>query len=228
MDISVQAFTNALLEGDHGRSLAIVQKWRESASRFHVYRDLFTPAMYEVGRRWQRNEISVAEEHLATGVCDFVLTQTEYELVKHSASIDATPKALFFTVENEAHFLGMKMVSILFRERQWNVRFMQANVPLEDLMKEVEKWRPSVIGVSFSLAYRVDELTKYLKAFAESDVEMDVLVGGRLISRYDFSSVGSLNTYFVKDLDELMTWFKTYKQTGRDVADGKSGTTSII
>ncbi|PRO64436.1 cobalamin B12-binding domain-containing protein [Alkalicoccus urumqiensis] len=228
MNISVNAFTEQLLRGDHGMALAIVKKWRESRPRLELYRDLLTPAMYEIGLRWQMGDITVAEEHLATGVCDFVLSQTEYELISQSKSIDGTPKALFFTVEKENHFLGLKMVSILFREKNWNVKFMQSDLPSEEVMKEIRRWKPDVVGLSFSLSYRVEELTTFLRECSEANPEMEVLVGGRLVSQYDFSAVGQLSTSFVRSIDGAAEWLSEYDNGRRDEVNGKSGTTSIL
>lgn len=228
MNISVPDFVTALLDGDHGRALAIVKKWREDTSRYEVFRDLLTPAMYDIGQKWQYEEITVAEEHLATGVCDFVLNQTEYELVSQSKSIDATPKAFFFSVKNEQHYLGLKMVSILFRERNWNVKFLQSDLPVTKVLEEVERWQPNVIGLSFSLSYRAEELGDYLKALDRRTDQAEVIVGGRLISKYDFSSIGSLKTTFVEDLNDLYQWFINQEIAGRGEKDGTTTTSSII
>ena len=35
--------------------------------------DLIAPVMHEVGRRWEHGEIGVADEHLATSVCEWLL-----------------------------------------------------------------------------------------------------------------------------------------------------------
>jgi MerR family transcriptional regulator, light-induced transcriptional regulator len=224
---SVKLFTEALLEGDHAEAMAVVKQWRETASRFYLYRDLITPAMYEVGKMWEMGEISVAEEHLATGTCDFILSQTEYELVNQSKSIDGVPKAFFYTMENEQHYLGLKMVSILFRERQWNVKFLQSELPPEYVVKEIDRWQPDVVGASFSLSYRVEELTKYLEAFASSKKKMEILIGGRLVSRHNFSGDSRFSANFIKSLDDLDRWFKEREEKKKDDINGDTGTSSI-
>jgi|GEM_PF-569455 len=224
---SVKLFTEALLEGNHEEAMTVVKKWRKTVSRFYLYRDLITPAMYEVGKRWEMGEISVAEEHLATGTCDFILSQTEYELVSQSKSIGAVPKAFFYTMENEQHYLGLKMVSILFRERNWNVKFLQSELPPEYVLKEIERWEPDVVGASFSLSYRVEELTKYLEAFASSKNQVEILIGGRLVSRYDFSGNSRFSASFIESLDDLDQWFKEREEKKKNDSNGNTGTSSI-
>lgn len=227
MNDKTEAFTEALLDGDHGAAFSIVREVSRETGRLALFRDLITPSMYAVGYKWEQGDITVAEEHLATGVCDFVLTQLEYELVSQSKKIDAEPKALFFSMENEKHYLGLKMVSILFRERGWNVKFLQSDLPIELALQEAARWKPSVIGLSFSLSYRAEELSGYLEGFQQQSREADILVGGRLVSKFDFAAIAA-NTTFLKDLNELTAWFKTTEKTGRDKADGQSDTTSVI
>ncbi|MFC4735719.1 B12-binding domain-containing protein [Bacillus daqingensis] len=227
MNNKTQAFTEALLDGDHGAAFSIVRDVRRENGRLALFQDLITPSMYTIGYKWEQGDITVAEEHLATGVCDFVLTQLEYELVSQSKQIDADPKALFFSMENEKHYLGLKMVSILFRERGWNVKFLQSDLPVELALEEASRWNPSVIGLSFSLSYRAEELSRYLEGFHKQSNGADILVGGRLVSKFDFSAIAAKTT-FLKDLHELTAWFKTTERTGRDEANEQSNTTSVI
>ncbi|PYZ95232.1 cobalamin-binding domain protein [Salipaludibacillus keqinensis] len=228
MQKTTETFVDALLKGDHAASLRIVQNQREHHSRFTIYNELITPAMHEIGMLWQQNKITVADEHLATAVCDFVLSQTEYDLVQHSDFQETTPKAMFFTVQDEYHYLGLKMVSILFREKDWNVKYYQSNLSIDHVMEQVETWKPAVIGLSFALAYRIEALTAYLKKFSELDYEPEILVGGRLMHQYDFSSIGPPNTTFIENLNELQTWFNKDKTIRRDDSDGKANTSSVI
>lgn len=46
-----------------------------------VMQKLLTPSMAKIGLLWEEDEISVADEHLATTTCDFILSRyREYSL----------------------------------------------------------------------------------------------------------------------------------------------------
>jgi hypothetical protein len=60
-------FVNLLITGDHKQAQSfIAQRVVDRPSLIEVYDSLIRPSMYEVGRLWEENHISVAHEHLAT------------------------------------------------------------------------------------------------------------------------------------------------------------------
>ncbi|MBM7094347.1 cobalamin B12-binding domain-containing protein [Bacillus sp. H-16] len=226
MLIERETFVKAILAGDQGKALHTIKSLRKKHSRLELYMNVITPAMYEVGRLWEENEISVADEHLATGVCDFVLSQTEYDLV-HTQHNDALPKAMFFSVQDEWHQLGIKMVSILFKEKGWNVRYLNANLPLDHAINNAKVWKPEVVGMSLALAHRLTDLPDYLEAFAKLPSKPKILIGGRIMSSYDFTEAVTPNTKVIKDLYQLDDWLEMTKRNRRDGFDAQSNTSSI-
>ncbi|PYZ98169.1 cobalamin-binding protein [Alteribacter lacisalsi] len=219
-------FVEALLAGDQGESFHIVNRLRETQSRLSIYHNLVTPAMYDIGRLWEENKISVADEHLATGVCDFVLSQTEFDLVQKPLS-SKKPKAMFFSIADEWHQLGIKMVSILFKEHGWNVRYLNANLPQDHALNNAKVWKPDLIGMSISLAYRAPDLSGYIEAFEKLPSKPAIMIGGRVMANYNLSSIVSHNTLVMKDLPELNDWLIMNKQNRRDGINAKSNTTSL-
>src|SRR6476661_3908014 len=86
----LEALLDALLEVDQAAALAIVAQavkagWSADDVRF----GLITPALYEVGVRWQRAEIGVAEEHLATSVCEWLLFGLAGSALREPAAVIA-------------------------------------------------------------------------------------------------------------------------------------------
>ncbi|WP_254434125.1 B12-binding domain-containing protein [Halobacillus sp. Marseille-Q1614] len=65
------------LEGDEEGALEYIEGLFSKYPRLYLYEDIITPAMYHVGELWEKNEISVADEHLATAICDFVLSRLD-------------------------------------------------------------------------------------------------------------------------------------------------------
>ena len=64
--------------------------------------------MYYIGELWENNEISVADEHLATAVCDMILTELSQEKTKN-VTIDK--KVMLLGLEEEQHYIGLRMVA---------------------------------------------------------------------------------------------------------------------
>ncbi|RXZ00890.1 cobalamin B12-binding domain-containing protein [Fictibacillus sp. S7] len=209
---SPQQFAEFLLNGDQQRATELLRQIAKHTPRYKLYNELLTPAMRYIGELWERNDITVAEEHLATAVCDFVLAQYHYSpgksLAMNRHSINR--KAMFSCLEGEQHALGLKMVSGLFEEEGWHSRFMGADLPLEYTVDTAKKWMPDVIGLSVSIAYNLPNLQTYVKALEDLNYGPTVLVGGRLAEKYDLKPYCSDKTVIIKDVEELHSWLSVY------------------
>lgn len=115
-------------------------------------------ALYYVGDLWKNNEMTVADEHLATGTTDIILTR--YLLEKKE--MEPSKRVLFFCIEVEAHVLGLKMVSSFFKENGWDTQFLGANLPLKYAVYSEKKWKASVIGISVTMVHHIPLLPNYI------------------------------------------------------------------
>lgn len=69
-------YLQAILQGDRQAALGIAREsLREMSSLPRLYLEVIEPAQHEVGRLWETNVITVAEEHMATAVTQFVMAQ---------------------------------------------------------------------------------------------------------------------------------------------------------
>lgn len=145
---NVDGFTEALVTGDSSTvQMSALQLQNQGWDPVAINTRLIQPAMYEIGTRWETNRISVAQEHLATALAQTlmarVISQAEY----------ASPSdrhALFACLPGNFHSLGLRMVSDAFEIAGWQVQFLGADVPLQALLRQVDSWRPEVLGLSIS------------------------------------------------------------------------------
>ncbi|MFD0049414.1 B12-binding domain-containing protein [Actinomycetes bacterium NPDC127524] len=198
-------FTDFLIEGDQQKIMEFMETY-QAKSRFDFFHDLLTPAMIEVGDRWERNEITVAEEHVASGISEFLLAH--YFSLRYNTESRSRKKAMFFCLEGEQHDLGLKMVHSLFEEKGWETRYMGANLPLEYAVQMAGKYKPQVIGLSVSIIYHLPKLKNYIEELEKLTVKPKVIVGGRLCGKYDLTPYCSSDTLIVKDLTEVKDWLE--------------------
>src|SRR5687767_9432891 len=70
----LQNYINAIRVGDRRDAISAVQQAQEAGHDFRtLYLKVFQPALEEVGRLWEINAMSVAEEHLATAITQFAM-----------------------------------------------------------------------------------------------------------------------------------------------------------
>ncbi|WP_338779977.1 B12-binding domain-containing protein [Metabacillus sp. FJAT-52054] len=204
-----------LLEGDHESSWETVQiHIREGATTLALFEDVLTKSMQHVGVLWENNEITVADEHLATSTCDYILSKYQHYMRENKPVPETGKKAMFLCVQDEDHYIGLKMVHILFEENGWQTKFMGPNLPLEFALSAAEKWKPEVIGLSFSLNYRAGQLKEYISRLESIETNPIVLLGGRLLLTHDFTQFGSEKTRFIPTLTQLAEWFDLERSGG--------------
>lgn len=109
---------------------------------------LIQPAMYEIGRLWQKNRVSVAQEHLVTAISQNVLARAYLEA---EFAPPAGRKAMFATAAGNHHSLGLRMLSDAFETIGWEVIYLGADVPIADLVRQADASRPELLCLSLSL-----------------------------------------------------------------------------
>jgi MerR family transcriptional regulator, light-induced transcriptional regulator len=212
----IEALASCLLEGDPDKAWACIENYPESA-RPDVYHNLMTPAMRHIGHLWETNKITVADEHLATATCDFILSRLAYGIGKETSA----GKAMFLCLDGEQHYLGLKMVDSLFKEHGWETRYFGPSLPLEYALHTAENWKPDVIGLSVSIVYHLPKLQQYVDAFSRLPENPAVLVGGRLTDLYNLRPHCKEDTVILRSLPETERWIQN------DLTGGQqSGTTN--
>jgi len=141
------------------------------------------PAMYEIGSLWQQNRISVAQEHLATAITQFVLAQA----YAHAPAEHPKPKrALFANIETNHHALGLRIVSDVFELAGWATQYLGSNVPTSALLSQVDAAPPDILGVSISMPQQFAHARAAIAALrAEFGARCPaVVIGGLAVNQY--------------------------------------------
>lgn len=210
MTKDVKKFTAYLLDGDELSCEEYLESLANKEDILNVLQ-LFTEAMQHVGELWENNEISVADEHLATATCDYVLSYYKFRYITRKIPTKHYKKAMFLCLENEQHYLGTKIIASVFESFGWNVRLFGANLPLEYARSQAEEWMPDIIGISVSILYHLPKLNLYIEGLSATSSAPGILVGGRLSSLYDLVPYCTEQTTILKNIDEVSRWLEEQK-----------------
>ncbi|UTR11484.1 cobalamin-dependent protein [Evansella sp. LMS18] len=198
-----------------GREDGVIEQFKEienKYSRLSLYEDFITPAMYYIGELWEENEITVADEHLATAVCDFALSRTmEQKYRQADEDLPVKKKAMLFSVEGEQHYIGMKMAAALFRDKGWSVRYHGPDLPLDHALAAIKQWKPDVVSLSAALSYRLPAVKEYIAKISNGEYKPLILVGGRMAKKYGLSSFQKDDVIIIRDLRSLQYWLDDCK-----------------
>jgi methanogenic corrinoid protein MtbC1 len=180
-DHSGRAYATALLTGDEvAAELAIREALDAGLTMAEINEEVIAPAQWLIGDLWQRGEITIAHEHLATEISTRMLT------LLHEAGRVARGRAgyrvLLATPTGEQHVLALRMVGDLLREAGCQVVMLGADLPPEALANAAVRHAPHVICLSSTIPGGTDSTMITIHEIQREFPTAGFVLGGRAIS----------------------------------------------
>lgn len=174
------AYLRATLAGDAAEALRLAMEQGLSAgvSAAELELRMILPAQHEVGRLWQENRISVAQEHLATSISQLVMSHLYAHLPRPQPN---GRRVLVACVEGEMHDLGARMGADFLEMSGFDVRFMGANVPAERLCAAVREHKPDLLGLSATVSVHWPALADAVAKVRTVAPMLPIVIGGAFI-----------------------------------------------
>ncbi|MGE4288187.1 MAG: B12-binding domain-containing protein [Salinivirgaceae bacterium] len=206
-------FLSALLNGNRAACSSIAKSYFEKSNNFiHLYEKIIRQALYNVGKLWANNQISVATEHLATSIAESILNEF-YETAISNKRIPL--KVVVSSVANEYHQVGLKMVSHVFENQGWDTFILGSNLPTNDLIHFIQQNKPDVLALSLTLYFNLPVLIDLLTIIENTFPDLNVLVGGQAFMHGGTEEIKKFkNISYLKDLDTLELFIKNFNQNG--------------
>jgi len=145
----------------------------QGATAEAVIIDLLAAAQLETGRRWLRNDWTVADEHVVTGV-----THRALDAVANTVRPpDHDGAVVVACAEGDWHSLPSQMFAEIIRSHGYHVTFLGASTPAEHLERLLSRDRPDALIVTCNLALYFAGVTRLANAAHRAGVP--VIAGGR-------------------------------------------------
>ncbi len=140
---------------------------------------ILQPAQVELGRLWERGEISIAHEHYTTAITQLSLSLLYPRLLLNRTLLGRSLVAT--SVGAEAHEIGIRMISDLMEQAGWRTTYLGADVPHADVVEQVAQHRADVLAVSATMAGHIRSVRDLIVALRADPrcQRVRVLVGGR-------------------------------------------------
>ncbi|WP_322513217.1 cobalamin B12-binding domain-containing protein [Chloroflexus sp.] len=175
-------YLEAMLQGS-GRAAdrVIEQALAQGVSAPRIYLDIFQTTAYEIGRLWQTNHISVAQEHLATAIIERQMDELHpYFRPKTRRN----RRVVLGCAPDEWHRVGVRMVADFFEAEGWEVIYLGAAVPIPALIDAIKTAQPDLVGISAAMVFNVPHLTNLVRSLAAADLDgIPLMVGGLPFTR---------------------------------------------
>jgi methanogenic corrinoid protein MtbC1 len=178
LDQLARTYLDALLRGDRQSAsrmiLSAVEKDRITAKE--IYAQVFQRTQREIGRLWQTNQISVAQEHFCTAATQMIMSQL-YPYVFTGERKDR--RMVVTCVGGELHEIGARMVADFFEMEGWDTYFLGANTPTESILRTVGERKADILALSATMTFHVSHVAEIIAGLRDSPLARTrVLVGG--------------------------------------------------
>lgn len=171
-------YVQSLLRGERQHaSRLVLESVANGIGIRDIYLHVFQPSQYEIGRLWQTNQISVAQEHYCTAATQLIMSQ----LYPYIFATEKSGGRLVATcVSGDLHELGVRMVADFFEMAGWDTYFLGANTPIPAVVQAVIERKATVLGISATITYHVRTVAEMIAAVRASPdcAGVRILVGG--------------------------------------------------
>ena len=171
-------YMHTLLGGERqGAAQLVFDAARRGESPRELYLQVFQPALREIGRLWQANRMSVAQEHFCSISTQMLMSQ----LLTHDPVADrGSGSVVVACVSGELHDVGARMVSDFFEMAGWRTYFCGASTPHGAIVEALVDRGADVLAVSTTMGLRlhhVKDLIEHIRAEPRCD-GVRIMVGG--------------------------------------------------
>lgn len=150
--------------------------YKKESSVEHIYFEVLIPVLNRIGQLWEKNEISVTDEHAAAAIIRHILSRLQ------SVSPAGKPvpyKAFVSGVPGEEHELGAEILADYLEIKGFTVYFIGHSAPEGDILKSVLALRPDAVFLSVTMISRLSEARQVIRKIKAALPEIKIIVGGR-------------------------------------------------
>ncbi|WP_285582028.1 MerR family transcriptional regulator [Actinoallomurus iriomotensis] len=133
----------ALERFDEPSAEAILDRLLAGFTAETVLRDVLLPYLHELGERWERGEVTVAQEHFASNVL-----RARIAALGRGWGRGRGPRALLACAPGELHDLPLLAFGVILYRNGWRVSYLGAATPMPDLLHTAAAEPPQLIALS--------------------------------------------------------------------------------
>ena len=183
---TADALRQALDDLDEPVAQAVLDRLLTDFTVETVLRDVVMAYLNELGHRWARGVVSVAQEHFASSVLRGLAG------LARGWGNGRGPQALLACPPDELHDLALLVFGIVLHRGGWRIEYLGANTPMPDTIQVTSATRPGLVVLAATTPERfaqvVAELTRLaamaplVLAGAGATTELAMSIGARLLT----------------------------------------------
>jgi methanogenic corrinoid protein MtbC1 len=177
LDKDAQTFTQYILQ--RNRKFAaetLLSLIREGMSIEDAYTRVLLPSLEHIERRWRKNDLCIAEEHVANDICRYVM----FRVIDSIFGERKYPfKALVTCMPDERHTLGAEIFANFLEIKGWSVYFAGQAGSRDEILHAVTMSRPQVVVLSVPSIAGLPAARDLAVAIRAAHAQMHIVTEGR-------------------------------------------------
>ena len=146
---------------DDARAHTVLDELLSTATLDSILSDVLIPFLHELGERWERGEITVAQEHFASSMLRGRLLG-----LARGWDRGIGPRVLLACAPGERHDLGLIAFGLALRARGFRILYLGADTPIESIAQTARAARLHAVVVSAVSPERFKEIAGALRELA--------------------------------------------------------------
>lgn len=151
---SIAALAAALDAFDEPAAHAVLDRLLGTLTVETMLRDVVLPYLRALGDRWERGDVSVAQEHFASN-----LIRGRLAGLGRGWGHGQGPRAILACVPDELHDIALLAFGIVLNRNGWRIEYLGASTPLDDLVRMAAAQPPDLVVLTATRPERFDRLT---------------------------------------------------------------------
>jgi DNA-binding transcriptional MerR regulator len=160
----------ALDSFDEPRAQSVLDQLLATATIDAFLREVILPYLVELGHRWERGEVSVAQEHFASSVLRGRLLG-----LGRGWGLGMGPLAVLACLPGEQHDIGLISFGLALRAQGWRIVYLGPDCPVENVAEAARQVEARLVVLSAVSADRVEPVLPELEKLAR---DRTVAIGG--------------------------------------------------
>ena len=156
-----RSLQRALDDLDEGAAQAVLDRLLSDFTLATTLRDVVIPYLRQLGERWERGEITIAQEHFATNVIRGRLMG-----LARGWGDGHGPRAIVACPPDELHDLPVLIFGIVLNRSGWRIDYFGASTPVDELVRVAARSRPELVVVAATTTDHFDPILGELARLA--------------------------------------------------------------
>jgi len=151
-----------------------------------LYVSVLSPMLASIGSAWAHGTERVWEEHLASHTVRTIVESLYLDVQQAVANVPRRDaRALLACPPKEQHELGLRMLADRFEFAGWDVTFLGADTPMDEIVAAAQATESSLVALSVSTVFERVELRQFIDTLREKLPGVRIVVGGPAFAHDD-------------------------------------------